>query len=307
MTNPLTSAQASRAKLCSLLGDLPDRNLPIHSELLWEKECPAYRLQKLRLSFNGLEDTFAYVTLPNGAKPPYPAVVFNHSHGGDFTIGKEEYINGREYMYQIPYADSLSQAGFAGIAIDHWCFGERNHGSTQAETFELMLWQGKVLWGMMVYDSIRTVDYLASRPDMDPNRIGTLGMSMGSTMAWWLSALDERIRVCADICCMTDYQALIDDRGLERHGVYYFVPSLLKYFQTADINALIAPRPHLSINGRLDPLTPEPGLHKVDAALRKVYSDLGASEKWHMSIYETEHQELLEAREEVIAFLKKYL
>ncbi len=304
--NP-SAAKPAREKLYGLLGELPDRNTPIHAELIWEKNCPDYRLQKLRLSLNGIEDTFAYVTLPHCAKPPYPVIVFNHSHGGNFTIGKEEYICGREYMYPIPYAQSLSQAGFAAIAIDHWCFGERNYGMTQVETFELMLWQGRVLWGMMVYDSIRTVDYLLTRPDMDSNRIGTLGMSMGSTMAWWLSALDERIRVCADICCMTDYQALIDDKGLERHGVYYFVPSLLKYFQTADINAFIAPRPHLSVNGRFDPLTPEAGLHKVDTALREVYQSFGVPSRWRMSIYETAHQELLEAREEVIAFLKQYL
>lgn len=297
----------SRKKLYELLGDLPDREIPIVSELLWEMDCPSYRLQKLRISLNGIEDTYAYVTLPHCAKPPYPAVVFNHSHGGNFTIGKEEYIGGREYMYEIPYAESLSQAGIAGIAIDHWCFGERNHGMTQTETFELMLWRGQVLWGMMVYDSIRTVDYLCSRNDIDKNRIGTVGMSMGSTMAWWLSALDERICACADLCCMTDYQALIDDCGLERHGVYYFVPSLLKYFSTADINALIAPRPHLSINGRFDPLTPEPGLYKVDTALQEVYQALNVPENWHMSLYDTEHQELLEARDEVITFLKKYL
>ncbi len=59
--------------------------------------------------------------------------------------------------------------------------------------FKAMLWQGMVLWGMMVYDSYKAVDYLASRPEVDPSRIATLGMSMGSTMAWWLAALDPRI------------------------------------------------------------------------------------------------------------------
>ena len=56
-----------------------------------------------------------------------------------------------------------------------------------------MLWHGQVMWGMMVYDSIRAVDYLVSRDDVDPGRIATMGISMGSTMAWWAAALDTRI------------------------------------------------------------------------------------------------------------------
>ena len=52
----------------------------------------------------------------------------------------------------------------------------------------------------MVYDSLKAVDYLLTRPDVDGNRIATLGMSMGSTMAWWVTALEPRVKVCVDIC-----------------------------------------------------------------------------------------------------------
>ena len=74
-----------------------------------------------------------------------------------------------------------------------------------------MLWRGRVMWGMMVYDSLRALDYLASRRDVDRSRLGTLGLSMGSTMAWWVAALDERVKACVDICCLTDYEALMDE------------------------------------------------------------------------------------------------
>ena len=82
---------------------------------------------------------------------------------------------------------------------------------------------------------------------------------MGSTMAWWLAALDERVKVCVDLCCLTDFAALIETRGLDGHGIYYYVPRLLKHFTTAEINALIAPRPHLALAGNYDRLTPSPG------------------------------------------------
>lgn len=76
----------------------------------------------------------------------------------------------------------------------------------------------------MVYDSIKALDYLTSRPDVDPKRLATLGISMGSTMAWWLAALDTRIKVCIDLCCLTDFHSLIEARGLDGHGLYYYVP-----------------------------------------------------------------------------------
>jgi dienelactone hydrolase len=159
----------------------------------------------------------------------------------------------------------------------------------------------------MVYDSLRAVDYLVSRSDVDARRIGTLGISMGSTMAWWLAALDPRIQVCVDLCCLTDFQALIDSRGLDGHGIYYYVPGLLNHFTAAEINALIAPRPHLSLAGDYDPLTPPAGLARIDAALRQVYADQGAAERWSLLRYPIGHFETAAMRAAVVAWLKRWL
>jgi cephalosporin-C deacetylase-like acetyl esterase len=149
------------------------------------------------------------------------------------------------------YAEDLTAQGYCALCLDMWCFGERST-RTELDTFKEMLWKGQVLWGMMVYDTLRGLDYLLTRPEVDTARIGTLGMSMGSTMAWWVAALDPRLKLCVDICCLTDYQALIETNNLQGHGVYYFVPGLLKHFTTAQINALIAPRPHLATAGNRD-------------------------------------------------------
>ena len=163
------------------------------------------------------------------------------------------------------------------------------------------------MWGMMVYDSLRALDYLLGRPEVDPARVGTLGMSMGSTMAWWVAALDPRVAVCIDLCCLTDFDALIEARGLERHGVYYFVPGLRTRFSTAEINALIAPRPHLSLAGIYDRLTPPAGLDRIDAALREIYAAAGAPDAWHLSRYATGHMETAAMRAEVVKFLQEWL
>src|SRR5207244_10310489 len=180
-------------------------------------------------------------------------------------LGKEMLVKGVEVA--PAYASVCAQKGLVTLAIDSWCCGERKHEKDGHEgeenAFKLMLWKGQVLYGMMMFDEFRAMDYLASRPEVDDQRLGALDMSMGSTKAWWLAALDPRVRLCLDVCCLTDYEDLIRAHNLKGHGIYYYVPSLLKHFDTAQINELIVPRPRLSVNGRLDPLTPPAGVERV--------------------------------------------
>ncbi len=299
---------ARRKELYSLLGDLPDRNRKISARVVSTEDRPKYRLQKLELDLNGIEPVPAYFVSPLSATAgKRPTMLFHHSHGGGYTIGKNEFLEGRSYLYNPPYAEVCASLGWNGLCCDTWVFGERS-GRPEADVFKEMLWKGQVLWGMMVYDSLRAMDYLVSRPDVDASRICTLGMSMGSTAAWYLAALDERVKVTVDICCLTDFQALLETNNLKGHGVYYFVPGLLKHFTTAQINALIAPRAHLGLAGDLDPLTPPKGLDRIDAELRAVYSKAGHPERWKLfRSPNTKHQETPEMRAEILAFLKKFV
>lgn len=297
---------ARRRQLYELLGDLPPRERPLRAETLAVEERPGYVLETLALDLNGREAVPAYFIRPRTASGPLPAVVYHHSHGGDYARGKKELTDGRDYLSQPPYADFLAAEGICALCIDAWCFGERATRS-EMDTFKLMLWQGQVLWGMMVYDALRATEYLRSRTEVDAQRVGACGMSMGSTMAQWTAALDEQVRVCVDLCCLTDYQALIDAQGLGEHGIYYYVPSLLKHCTAAQLNALIAPRPHLSLAGEYDPLTPAVGLDRIDTELRTVYAGQGAAEHWRLLRYPVAHQETPAMREQVRAFLRRYL
>jgi dienelactone hydrolase len=302
----MTNSEARRKELYALLGDVPPRDHPIAVIQTTQDDRPAYRLEKLVLDLNGLEPVPAYFLYPHDQPGPYPTVLYNHSHGGLYTRGKEELLQGREYLQTPPYANVLTQQGYAVLCIDAWGFGGRS-GRTESSIFKEMLWNGRVMWGMMVYDSLRAMDYLFTRPEVDTRRVATLGMSMGSNMAQWVAALDERIKVCVDICCLTDYQSLIDSKGLDGHGIYYYVPSLLKHFTTAEINTLIVPRPHLGLAGNLDPLTPFAGLDKIDAALKDAYRSAGAADAWKMFRCDVQHFEAPEMRTEAIAFLKRWL
>lgn len=298
----MQNQQKRRKELYRLLGKLPKRDLKISVRKITEEEKANYILEKLLLDLNGIELVPAYFVRPLGDMVKRPAILYNHAHGGYYELGKEELLIGHRDLLQKPsYAEVLTSMGYSVLCIDMWNFGERR-GRTESELFKEMLWKGQVLWGMMVYDSLIALDYLASRPDVDAQRIATIGLSMGSTMAWWLAALDTRIKVCVDICCLTDYHSLIKTRGLDGHGIYYYIPGLLNHFTTSQINALIAPRAHLSLAGNYDPLTPPDGLDIIDAELKKVYKAYGKPSAWRLLRFETAVM-----RQEIITFLKRWL
>lgn len=298
--------ESRRAELYSLLGKLPPRNYKVSAKLVSTEDRGSYTLEKLVLDLNGREAAPAYFAKPKNASGKLPTVLFNHSHGGGYTIGKEEFINGREYLGKPPYAEFLTAQGYNALCFDAWIFGERS-GRPELDVFKEMLWQGRVLWGEMVYDAIKAVDYLVTRPDVDIKRIGTVGMSMGSSTAQWLGALDTRVKVVVDICCLTDWHTLVKVGGLKGHGIYYYVPDLLEHFTTAQMNALISPRPHLSLAGTKDALTPLEGLDIVEAELKKTYAAAGKPENWQLLRYDVGHQETPEGREEIRRFFAKHL
>ncbi|MGV3586262.1 MAG: dienelactone hydrolase family protein [Adhaeribacter sp.] len=302
----LENEQKQRKALYQLLGKLPDRHRPISVKVVSREETDEIIIEKLLLDVNGQELVPAYFTKPKTASGKIPVILFNHSHFGQYQVGKNEFLKGRQEMQSPPYALALAKAGYAGLCLDSWGFGERS-GRSEIDIFKEMLWKGQVMWGMMVYDNLRALDYLHTRPDVDTKRIATMGMSMGSTMAWWLAALDERIKVTVDLNCLTDYQTLLEEKGLEQHGIYYYVPDLLNHFTTSNINALIAPRPHFGLAGSQDPLTPLKGLAIIDANLKKAYAAKNASEAWQLKIYNVGHLETPEMRQDIMTFLKRWL
>lgn len=295
-----------RRELYALLGDLPPRDRKVTVRVVRTEERPGFVLEILELDLNGIEPVPAYFVRPANLRGRAPTVLYHHYHGGKYKLGKDELLTAKPDVNLPSYAEDLVRQGYCAFCADTWVFGQRAT-RTEADTFKEMLWKGQVLWGMMVYDSLKAIDYLVTRPDVDASRLATLGMSMGSTMAWWTAALDERLKVCVDICCLTDFQALIDAKGLAGHGIYYYVPGLLKHFTTAQINALIAPRPHLGLAGNLDPLTPPNGLMRIDRELRTTYQRAGKPEHWKLLRYDVAHVETPEMRKEVLAFLRQHL
>src|SRR5882724_10178663 len=103
-------------------------------------------------------------------------------------------------------------------------------------------------------------------------------MSMGSSEAWWLGAIDDRIKAVVAVACFTRFEDLIAIRALWSQGMFYFVPNILKHFDSEGIMALIAPRPFLALTGDHDVGSPPEGVKKLAAILPNFYRLYGKEE-----------------------------
>lgn len=300
-------ADQARRDLWTLLGGPPRTSDPaILSRETVPSPFPGTVLDRLVLDLNGTEPVPAFFLRPADATRP-PLVLYTHAHGNRYNLGKSELLEGRPALQSPPYGKAMTDAGYAVLAIDAWLFEERQRPEGETAFAKARLLEGDTVWGMMLRDTHAALDLAIEALDIDPDRIAILGLSMGASMAWWSAALDPRIKVCVDLCCMTDFHAAIRSGGLDGHGLYYSVPGLLKRHSTSSINALTAPRPHLSLNGRHDPLTPEDGLATVDAAMRDIYARLGAADAWQMQVHDCGHEETPAMRQAAIGFLRQWL
>ena len=235
----------------------------------------------------------AVLLLPRTGRPPFPTVLYHHSHWGEYEVGLEEVF--QPWPVRESPAVAFARRGVAVMAVDAFAFGQRRGqgpdgpretGSREeASLAKLFLWRGTSLWAMMVRDDQIALDYVAGRPEIDPRHIGATGMSMGSTRTWWLAALDDRIRAAVCVACLTRYQALVRHRALHKHGIYYFVPGMLRHFDTEAVVSLIAPRALLTLTGGRDPGSPLDGVRYLNRFCARVYALYGARERFGAVVY----------------------
>ncbi len=276
-----------------LLGKLPPRPSKPRVETISREDRGDYAVEKFQFDNDAGATVPGYIILPKNHSGKAPAILYCHWHGGEYDLGKEELFQAK-HTPEEP-GPTFAKRGYVVIGVDAYCFGERNgrspggpaekgrDGELSASKFNL--WVGRTLWGMILRDDLMALDYLASRPEVDPERIGVMGMSMGATRAWWLMALDERLKTGVPICCLTRYQNLIQHELLKSHGIYYFVPNILNHFDTEAIVALIAPRSVLFLDGDKDQTSPVDGIHDIEAAVRPVYKLYGKEAEFESIVY----------------------
>lgn len=305
-----------RQTLNRLLGALPKRPAVPNTTLVSREDRGEFIVENLRID-NGAGATIpAQLLLPKSNVSKHPAILYCHWHGGEYDKGKVELWRS-DHTPEAP-GPALVKLGFAVLAIDAYCFGERNgagpggpsdlgsSGEMSASKFNL--WYGRSLWGMILRDDLLALDYLAQRPDIDATRIGVTGISMGATRSWWLMALDERIKAGSAVACLTRYQNLTQQEGLKYHGIYFFVPGLLQHFDTEAIVALIAPRPLLLMNGDQDHGSPVDGIRLIESKVKPIYALSYHTDRFVSQIYpNTGHVYLPEMWQQTLAWFKRHL
>ncbi|MGH9839226.1 MAG: dienelactone hydrolase family protein [Blastocatellia bacterium] len=288
----------------------------------------------------------AYVLLPKRAKLPAPGVVVLHSHDGRYLWGKEKVVESepehpaltefKQWRYGgKSIAAELARLGYVTIAIDMFYWGERrmildddpphvrdrplsmtreeidafNQRASENESLVARsLFTAGVSWpGVILWDDIRTLDYLASRPEVDRNRLGCVGLSVGGYRSFLLAALDERIKAAVDVGWMTSFAAQIKRHVRSSIGLTFHIPGLYRYLDLPDLAALIAPRAALVINGSQDRLFALDGVKAAFDKIGRCYAKAGVIERQRCRLYDAPHEFNLEMQAEAWEWFKRWV
>ncbi|MCI0534999.1 MAG: alpha/beta hydrolase family protein [Verrucomicrobiales bacterium] len=253
-----------RRQLLEMLGlsPLPART-PLKAQITGTLERDAYRIEKLVFqSLPGLYVTGNFYVPKHSAKPA-PTVLY--------LCGHAPHPRGAKFNYQ-DRAAWFATHGFACLILDTLEFGEVagiHHG-----THDLNMWHWLALGytpaGTEVWNAMRGLDYLETRSEVDPRRIGITGISGGGAITWYTAAVDERVRAAAPVCSTFTFGSQASNwRAAGQCDCIYFHNTYGWEFPT--VAALIAPRPLLMISGRKDLDFPPDGYHEVFLRSKKVY------------------------------------
>lgn len=298
-------------------------------EVVAVEQRPGYEARKIRFNLSGYSRVPAYLLVPEG-KGPFPAVVLLHDHGAHFSIGKEKMIrpfgvdslvlaDADDWVHQCYddryIGDYLASNGYVVIAVDALFWGARGrkegerYESQQALacTFEML---GRSWSGTITYEDMYTVDFLASLTEVDAERIGCMGFSMGAYRSWMLSALSDKIKAGAAVCWLTTTEYQLSPtygRGKGDSNYANVLPGLRRYLDYPHIASIACPKPMLFFNGRQDKLFPVPAVEDAYAQLHTVWDSQNAGDKLITRLWNLPHFCSMRMQEEILNFFRDTL
>jgi cephalosporin-C deacetylase-like acetyl esterase len=261
---------ALKRQLLYMLGldPLPART-PLQPRITGTVQGSKYRIEKIVFqSMPGLYVT-ANFYVPHQASAPMPTILYVCGHSPHPLGAKADYQDRAAWF---------ASHGFACLILDTLEFGEVagiHHG-----IHDLNMWNwlslGYTPVGTEVWNAVRALDYLETRPEVDRKRIGMTGISGGGSVTWFTSAVDERISVAAPVCSTYTFGSQAAHWVASGQcDCIYFNNTFLVDFPV--VGALIAPRPLVICSGRKDGDFPPDGYHAVFQKVKKIYDLVGGS------------------------------
>jgi dienelactone hydrolase len=273
----LLAAVASSQQAASVQLYDRDPNQALNAEVSTFEDTADWTVYHVLLDSTNGQRVPALVSIPKTGEKPYPLLMVQHGLGGDKNV---EYV-------RLP-ALEMAKAGYASIRIDAHSHGERAQANAQGDMMARilgMVQQGG--WAQSIVDMRRGLDYCATRDDIDMDRIGYMGVSMGAIMGGVLCGVEDRI----------DAAVLMLGGSLRPLSV--LMPGLLDSIDPANYIANFAPHPLLMLNGRQDPLI-------IPAAAQALYD--AAKDPKKIVWYDTGHTlPLEEAATELRAFIGEHV
>jgi hypothetical protein len=288
-----------RAKLIDLVGGFPPTRVPLRPVVLETRAFPGYRRDKVVFDTRAGVSALAYVLIPTTVKTPVSTMICvpGHGRGVDDIIGIDD--KGRDRTdksgYQHDFALQVVEAGMAAVAIEPLAFGARRDPITIRKGLGTNACQpaaggallvGQTMIGWRIWDVMRTLDYVATRPELDGNRVGLMGISGGGTVTLFTTALEPRIKTALVSGYLNTFR---DSVGSLSHCIDNYVPGILHWAEMHDIAGLIAPRPLFVESGEQDNIFPIKASLESFAQVREIYAVFGAEDQVDQEVFPAEH------------------
>ena len=294
-----------RGQLLEMLGLSP---LPARTDLkavvTGEVEQDTFTVEKLHFqSMPGLYVT-ANLYLPKNLTKPAPTILYVCGHG---PVKTNNISYGNKVAYQH-HGIWFARHGYVCLIIDTPQLGEIegiHHG-----TYRYGMWwwnsRGYTSAGVEAWNSIRALDYLSTRPEVDTNRFGITGRSGGGAYSWFTAALDDRIKVAAPVAGITDLRNHVVDGVVEGHCDCMFFVNTYRW-DYPQLAAMLAPRPLLFCNSDKDTIFPLDGVLRTHEKVRRLYQLYGAAANLGLLITEGPHKDTQDLQVPVFRWFNRHL
>src|SRR5688572_24863202 len=289
-----------------VMGKFPDRATlpPLDVKLGQESKSNGYTKITLTYNADGIDRVPAdlYLPEPREKDKRYPAIVALHQT----SVNGRADLGGGAKNPNMGYAPELARRGYVVIAPDYPSFGDAAKYDFAADKYESGTMKA-------IVNHMRAVDVLVARDDVDADRIGTIGHSLGGHNAIFLGVFDERVKVVVTSCGWTpfhDYykgnlKGWVQDRYMPRiRDVYGSDPDKVP-FDFPELIAAIAPRAFFSVSPTRDSNFEVEGIKRAEAAAKPIFELLGAPDNIRVLYPEDEHNFAPEMRQAAYAFMDK--